>query len=132
MLYYIYKITNLVTNQLYVGYTINPIRRENEYRILKCKEQRLLYKSIKHYGWNNHKFEIFCTCIEDLYQNLEIYFIKHFNSYYYNNKKIGLNLSEGGDRPPRMPGKLNPMYGKTHTEESRNKISKKLTGKSVM
>jgi len=127
-LYYLYKLKNLITNQIYIGYTNNPKRRESEYRTLRCKEQQLVYKSIKHYGWENHCFEVFCTCVKELYCNLEVYFINHYNSYYYDNK-LGLNLTKGGDNPPRMPGKLNPMYGKTHTLESRNKISNSKKGK---
>lgn len=125
----IYKITNLITNQIYIGKTIDYHRREKEYIKLKCKSQKLLYKSIKHYTWNNHKFEVICTCINEISDKLEIFFIAHYNSYYYNNKKVGLNLTKGGDNPPRMPGKLNPMYGKTHTKETREKISESRKGK---
>lgn len=62
----------------------------------------------------------------------EIFYISYF-------KYIGFNLTnqtEGGDSGPRLPGKLNPMYGvrltgsangffgKTHTKETRARIRK--------
>lgn len=127
---YLYKITNLITNQIYIGKTIDPKRRESDYRYLKCKEQKLLYKSIKHYGWNNHIFESFCCCIKEISSDLEIYFIRYYNSYYPDNKEFGLNYSRGGDNPPIMRGKDNPMFGKKHTQETKDKISKLKLGKA--
>jgi group I intron endonuclease len=95
-LHYLYKITNILNNNIYIGFTNNIKRRINEYKNLNCKNQKLLYYSISKYGWENHKFEVFCTCIPEISSSLEIYFIKYYNTQRINNY-LGLNLSSGGN-----------------------------------
>jgi len=54
---YIYFIKN-PKNQIYVGKTKDYIKRFDSYSKLQCVEQKLLYNSIKEYGWDNHKTKI--------------------------------------------------------------------------
>ena len=94
---HIYKITNPV-NQIYIGQSIDVVKREKRYKTLDCKSQSLIYESIFKYGWDNHTFEIihtFDVTLEDR-DTLEKYFIKKFKSFYYLHKTIGLNLTKGG------------------------------------
>lgn len=95
---YIYKIINIITGKIYIGQTTNLKDRLRHYRFADCKGQKLLYKSLKHYGWENHKFDIIYSvvCNKKELDDLEICFIKEFNSYYYDNNKYGLNLTKGG------------------------------------
>jgi group I intron endonuclease len=53
----IYKITN-PNDKIYIGQSINIENRIKKYKSLQCKGQRILYNSIKKYGWGNHVFEI--------------------------------------------------------------------------
>ena len=95
---YIYKITS-PCGKIYIGQTIEYEKRKNHYKGLHCKTQKLLYKSLKHFTFIEHKIEVIYKIIncEDIFlDNLEIFFIKFFNSYYYNNKEYGLNLTKGG------------------------------------
>ena len=57
---YIYKITNLINNKIYIGQTNNPKRRWQEHKNLgyDTKETKLLYRAIKKYGKDNFVFEI--------------------------------------------------------------------------
>lgn len=69
----IYKITS-PTKKVYIGKSINIERRFKNYKRLACKTQPILYKSLKKYGAENHKFEIVCECIESELNNLERYY----------------------------------------------------------
>jgi hypothetical protein len=113
----IYKITNLVTNQIYVGQTSDASRRFKDYRLRLAPGQSKLHESFLDYGVLNHKFEIICNCDDGVTDKLEIYFISHYKSLFYTNRQFGLNLSRGGRR------------GSAHPNETKAKIAKALTGK---
>lgn len=95
----IYKITNPF-DEVYIGQTINGKDRFNAYLKLRCKNQKLLYKSLVRYGITNHKIEIITYCDKKDANKTEIFYINFYNSFYKNNIK-GLNLTIGGqgDRP---------------------------------
>lgn len=88
----IYKITS-PTKKVYIGQSIDVVKRIWYYEKELCKKQALLYNSIKKYGWNKHKFEILCQCDESELNTLEVYYIELFQSY---NSEYGLNLMSGG------------------------------------
>lgn len=109
----IYKITN-PKGKIYIGQTKDYRKRLNHYRILNCKTQYRLYNSLKKYGFNNHVFEIIEEVSVKVSDEREQYWISFYKSYWKDENK-GLNLNKGGDRPK-------------HTEETKNKISKSITG----
>lgn len=104
----IYKITCLITNLIYIGYSKNLKSRGNNYKSNKIKTQKLIKKSIEEYEWENHKFEIIEYCEIEKLREREIYWINFYNTF---NK--GLNSNKGGGGPL------------THTEKTKLKISKK-------
>jgi group I intron endonuclease len=53
----IYKITN-PSGKIYIGQSRDIDKRIKRYQTLQCKGQRILYNSLKKYGWENHIFEI--------------------------------------------------------------------------
>jgi group I intron endonuclease len=109
----IYKITN-PKDKVYIGQSLNSLDREKSYRNeYKTHIGPKLYNSIKKYGWENHKFEIIEECMEEILNEREKYWIKHFNSV---NK--GLNLQYGGK-------------GGRPSEETKLKKSKSMTGKKA-
>jgi group I intron endonuclease len=57
----IYKITS-PTNKIYIGQSINIENRVLKYKLNDCKNQKILYSSLKKYGFDNHNFEILCYC----------------------------------------------------------------------
>lgn len=95
--FWIYKITNNITNKIYIGQTNNLYNRLKSHKACRDKKT-LIVKSISKYGWENHNSEVlfFSENIsrEDA-DNVEIFYIKKYNSYIKNNK-LGLNLTEGG------------------------------------
>jgi group I intron endonuclease len=113
----IYKITNLVNNKVYIGCTIKSLERrfmEHISRSKKRKYKSKLYNSIEKYGKDNFIIELLQVCeTKDLY-DLEIKFIKEFDSF-----NIGLNSTIGGEG----------CIGYKHTPEARIKCIE--NGKNV-
>jgi hypothetical protein len=95
---FIYKITVLPLNQVYIGLDTKPSYKLSRWNthckeaLSKCKTK--LHKAIKNYGVENCSIEI----VEDNFKLLgtlalaEIEYIKQFNSF-----KNGLNSTPGGD-----------------------------------
>lgn len=114
---YIYKITNPSGN-VYIGKTKNWKKRFAYYtkNSNKITQPKLQY-SIKKYGWKAHKLELIELCESQKINNRERYWIKHYNSYHYDNCK-GLNLTLGGDGGK---GSKKPLHGMAI--EQRDKIT---------
>ncbi len=117
----IYKITS-PSGKIYVGKSINIEDRIKSYKYVgRRKLQRRLNNSINKYGLENHVFEIIELCTLDNIDEREIYWIK-----YYNCVETGLNLTYGGEggipsQEVRIK-KSKSMKGKTHSEETKNKM----------
>jgi group I intron endonuclease len=105
----IYKIVS-PTQKIYIGRTKNLKHRFLKYSRLLCEKQPKLYNSLKKYGFENHTMEILVLIDDnDELNNLEMYYIKHYNTF---NTSNGLNLTEGGTG-----------MRKKHTNESKEKIA---------
>lgn len=134
--YYIYKIINKL-GQIYIGQTVNYKKRIARYKCLDCKSQQKIYESIKNNEWSNHKPQVIykTVCTKEEIDRIEIFFINFFQSYYYENKKYGLNMTRGGrDKSHNKMNEYrikmhNNTVGYTHSEETREKISKSNKGK---
>lgn len=113
----IYKITNTVTGKCYIGETIekDPNKRYNAHMklIRKGKGCPALRDAVLKHGEENFKFEVLITCPDEDRFSLEKEYIQKYNSIVPN----GYNILEGG----QCGG---GFKGKTHTQESRDKISK--------
>ena len=103
----IYKITS-PTNKIYIGQSIDIMRRFRQYRALHIQAQTKLYHSFIKHGVSNHKFEIIHECLRDELGRWEVFYIKQFDTF---NTKHGLNLDSGGD-----------SY--MHSEETKAKLRK--------
>jgi group I intron endonuclease len=105
----IYKITN-PKGKVYIGQSINIKSRFSKYYKKHCKEQPLLYRSLKKYGSDSHSFEVLISgdFNQELLNELEIHYINLFNSF-----QKGLNLTKGGGG----------RRGLAHSEESKLKMS---------
>lgn len=114
---YIYRTTNLINKKTYIGQhkkTNNKIYRGSG---------TVLQKSFKKYGLDNFKTEELLWCKnKDELNRMEVLFI-------YEERLIGkaeYNISSGGEGVTGVSlyGDKNPFYGKTHTKETKEKISK--------
>lgn len=118
MYYFVYQTTNLVNNKKYIGQHSTENLNDNY-----LGSGKILQKAIEKYGRENFKREIleFAENKEKL-DELEISYIKIFNAA---NDSSYYNIQTGGSGANGLTGELNGMYGKTHSEETRKRISSK-------
>lgn len=110
---YIYLITS-PRSKIYIGKTVNIKNRISNYKGLHCKGQRIIYNSIKKYGWDSHTFEILESGLfskEEL-SSLEKYYISKYKTFVRYNKE-GMNLTLGGEGCTNL----------IHSKETKLKIS---------
>ncbi len=113
---HIYKITS-PTGRIYIGKTTRINDRISYYRNNNKGGQKILDSSIEKYGWDQHKFEIITEAPVEQLSELEIKYIKEYDTFHYDNSD-GMNLTRGGE------GTL----GRKHSEETINKMIAKRTG----
>lgn len=128
----IYKITS-PSNKIYIGQSINIQKRIKQYKRLCCLTQKVLYNSLKKYGFDNHIFEIIEECDMSELNIKERYWQEYYNSLAPNglnsmltetnvkkrvvSKETSLKLSNS------KKGYNNPMYKVKKSEEHKNKMS---------
>lgn len=110
----IYKATCLVNGKMYIGATRNTLeKRMRSHKIHSKKSNYHFYNAIRKYGFDNFTWNIIAECATEIeLSSQEKYYIKFYGS---TDDAVGYNMSEGGVAPI-MRGKLNGMFGKTHSE----------------
>lgn len=119
MPYFVYKITNIKNNKIYIGKTNDLEKRwyHHIYNALIKNEATYFYNSIRKYGALNFKIETIEECdSEVLALDKEKYWIAILNC---RDRKIGYNMTDGGDG----------VSGLIHTEKSKNKQRQKMRGR---
>ena len=96
----IYKIENLINGHCYIGQSINIELRWKRHREAIKTSDYPLYLSIRKYGIENFSFEIIQECSIDELDELEVYWIQYYDSYYN-----GYNQTPGGSQK-RCPIKI--------------------------
>jgi group I intron endonuclease len=129
----IYKITS-PSRKVYIGLTFNIYSRKSHYKNLFCKSQTKIYLSLLKYGWEQHTFEVIEVideCNEITLYEREIYWKQYYLNLVDNKMSMVLfckthdgavDLEKAGNT--NKNGKNNPMYGKEHSNETKEKISK--------
>ena len=89
----IYKITNQLTQEVYIGQSKNIERRIAQHKVAskKLNETALLYRKIREYGIENFSFDVIEECNVDKLDEREIYWISYYNSY---EKRYNMNILE--------------------------------------
>lgn len=107
--YKVYKITNLLNSKIYIGYT--GLELNERFRCHKNSKDTsmIIVSAIKKYGHENFLIEeISSFNTKDEATEFEIEMIAKYHPEY--------NIHPGG-MGGAMFGAMNPMYGKTHSEE---------------
>ena len=124
----IYKITS-PTLRVYIGQSVNILRRWSDYKGMYCQRQPKLYNSFKKYGVENHKFEIIQICEKQELDELEIYYETIYQS---TSPKTGLNDKTCGPAGRHSYETLlrisNKQKGKKLTDEHKEKLRLKSIG----
>lgn len=130
---YIYKITNILNNKVYIGQTIrNPSLRWNEHKSESlCPTSKHgyfyhLHCAIRKYGIESFVFEIIDECPDDERFRVETEYILKYHS---NNPQKGYNyVVEGSGRTPYSSQKIKELWEKGF---SRNEIAEILNAKPL-
>ena len=134
----IYLIRNKINNKVYVGQSVNiKDRWSNHKRELEkgIHYNDHLQKSYNKYGKTNFEFKVIEYCEKEKLDELEVYWIKYFDSMKW---EKGYNSESGGNKNKRfseerikkITGEGNPMFNKNHTEETKNIIRNKNRGQN--
>jgi group I intron endonuclease len=155
----VYLLTNTINNKIYVGKTIDLKVRLVQHRSREGKRYKSIIKrAIEKYGWENFSISIL-EVVEDKNNErlLELereWILKlgssnkkiGYNICLYSNDRTGIPISEeqklklskimkekwaSGENNPwkGQRGETHPLYGKSPSKETRDKISKTLTGR---
>lgn len=144
-MYTIYLLTNILNGKQYVGFTNHLTKRLIQHKSASSRGSNyLIHKAIRKYGWENFKMEILFET-PDREHALKI--VEPAMITKYSTRTTGYNLTAGGEGVVRkhtkddrlkmsqnhadFSGKNNPFSGKTHTVESKQKMSASLKGRSV-
>ena len=120
----IYMLTNLKNEKMYVGKTLDVSRRMREHR---RRNRQVIDMAISKYNWENFELKILEDEIPESKLDVkEREYIKEYGA----TKEKGYNCTKGGDGASsgelnpmyERTGKDHPMYGKSHTEETKQKI----------
>ena len=91
----IYKITNKVNNNSYIGQSVNIEKRWERHKISYKNEfdhnyNNHLYRAMRKYGLENFTFEIIEICNQEELNNKERYYIEKYDTFFN-----GYNLTLG-------------------------------------
>ena len=88
----IYKATNTINNECYIGQTIQNIETRQRQHLSFDKAVTLFQKAIRKYGWDNFVWEVVCHCkSKEEMDEMEIHYIKQYANNYntvHSNTKI--------------------------------------------
>lgn len=94
----IYRITNIITNEIYIGYASNLKNRLKYYLRMQIKGQTLVYQSFLKYGVESHKIDILFDYVDYEPKINELKQLENMYIRYYKYWKgcAMLNSNDGG------------------------------------
>jgi len=117
----IYKVTNLINGQIYIGKTIRTLaerKRQHYVRAFGRGHRSYFHAAIRKYGKENFKWQIIDRCLfYETLNALEAHYIKLFACM----APMGMNLTAGGDG----------MASYRHSPETCAKIAASMSGRKI-
>lgn len=134
----IYFLHSATTGKIYTGQTKSLVKRMHSY-LYPCGRHAVIGAALSKYGVNDFWVGVVEECTEDTLDERERFWIAEFGCLVKNG---GYNITEGGrdagtrgmivtedqkakqslTMKGRYTGDKNPFYGKTHTEETRQRM----------
>lgn len=111
--YYVYKHT-FPNGKTYIGITSRPDPEDRWQYGYGYKSQRVMYRAIQKYGWDNIEHTILHSGVsEKSAKSLERYYITEV--YHSNDREFGYNQTCGGDG----------IFGYHHSDSTKERLSQK-------
>lgn len=120
----IYKITNIITNKVYIGQTIRKYlstRWLGHVDMARRNSPTKLYKSMNKHGYNNFRIDLVEETDNNLLSEREVFWINYYNSY-----KNGYNSNLGGAKQESKLVGLEDTVVKMFALKNISEISKEL------
>ena len=129
----VYLIENCINGKKYVGQTNNLSKRIRYHRSFYKTKNTKLYKAMRKYGIENFKFRVLVETDDlNVLEDYELYYIWKFRTLFngYNQRLVFVchnrefrhtNETKQKIRESKL-GKLNPMYKKSLSKETKEKI----------
>lgn len=122
---YIYKITNIVNDKVYIGQTIKTVEKRFSQHINNSNKsyfsQIVLYKAFKKYGIENFVVETIEEVPNEQLDEREKYWIKYYNSYF-----DGYNSTLGGKATQLYDWDIEDIINLYHQLKSARAVARKL------
>ena len=116
---FIYKITNLINQKIYVGQTTKSIEVRFKSHYQNPSRYSLIDKAIKKYGKENFQIELLEEVENEKLNDKEIFYIKELKSKSeFNN----YNLTDGGINPPKLKNKQLKRIAKSSSEKRKKTV----------
>lgn len=130
MIWRIYKYTNIITGQSYIGQTTQSVSKRAGAKGCHYHKELPFRKAIYEYGWENFEQSILrlCTSQEEADQ-YEKCFIEKYNSIYPNGYNMQNGGKEGGKHHNLSKNIMSALACERHpTKETREKMSESHKG----
>lgn len=122
----VYRHENTVNRKIYFGIT-SQIPKRRWAKGTGYRNQPYFYRAIEKYGWDKFEHKVlFQGLSEKEAKQIEIELIAQYDS---TNPLIGYNLSIGGEGGSGLVGENACHFGKRHSAETKEKISRVLSGR---
>ena len=116
----IYKYTNKINGKVYIGQTVDEVKRKSRHK--SCVDKNYFHYAIQKYGWDNFEYTVLERVDFDpevIYDELDKLECKYIIDYKSDDKTYGYNLTTGGHS------------GRSWNDDARQKISEKFKGKHL-
>lgn len=109
----IYKFQNKITQQVYIGQSVNlEARYKSHWREYSLGTNKF-YQAIQEFGWDNFTYEILEYCAKDELNVKERYWISYYNSY-----QNGYNSTPGGSNKESINAEaIYTLYDEEYTAQ---------------